>query len=52
MSAGYLGLGSNVGDRLGHLRAAVDRLTEQGVEVVRERELADIDGEEEPEGEA
>ncbi|HEY8002241.1 MAG TPA: 2-amino-4-hydroxy-6-hydroxymethyldihydropteridine diphosphokinase [Solirubrobacterales bacterium] len=33
MTVGYLGLGSNVGDRLGHLRAALDRLTERGVEV-------------------
>jgi 2-amino-4-hydroxy-6-hydroxymethyldihydropteridine diphosphokinase len=30
---GYLGLGSNVGDRAAHLRAAVDLLTEHGVEV-------------------
>src|SRR3954468_7572158 len=30
---GYLGLGSNVGDREGHLRAAVDLLREHGVEV-------------------
>ena len=33
MSAGYLGLGSNVGDRLGHLRAAVDLLGDHGVAV-------------------
>jgi 2-amino-4-hydroxy-6-hydroxymethyldihydropteridine diphosphokinase len=33
VSAGYLGLGSNVGDRLGHLRAGVDLLIEHGVEV-------------------
>ncbi len=33
MSPGYLGLGSNVGDRLGHLRAAVELLGEHGVEV-------------------
>jgi 2-amino-4-hydroxy-6-hydroxymethyldihydropteridine diphosphokinase len=32
---GYLGLGSNVGDRLAQLRAAVAMLGEQGVEVVR-----------------
>ena len=32
---GYLGLGSNVGDRYSHLRAAVDELLgERGVEVV------------------
>ena len=33
MTTGYLGLGSNVGDRLGHLRAAVEALGEHGVEV-------------------
>jgi 2-amino-4-hydroxy-6-hydroxymethyldihydropteridine diphosphokinase len=31
---GYLGLGSNVGDREGHLRAAVEALIEHGVDVV------------------
>lgn len=31
---GYLGLGSNVGDRRGHLRAAIALLPEHGVEVV------------------
>jgi 2-amino-4-hydroxy-6-hydroxymethyldihydropteridine diphosphokinase len=30
---GYLGLGSNVGDRPGHLRAAIDALPSHGVEV-------------------
>ena len=30
---GYLGLGSNVGDRVGHLRAAVELLGGRGVEV-------------------
>jgi len=30
---GYLGLGSNVGDRAGHLRAAIGMLGERGVEV-------------------
>jgi len=30
---GYLGLGSNVGDREGHLRAAVELLGQRGVEV-------------------
>ncbi len=30
---GYLGLGSNVGDREGHLRAAISMLRERGVEV-------------------
>ena len=33
MSAGYLGLGSNVGDRLRHLRAAVELLDDHGVAV-------------------
>ena len=30
---GYLGLGSNIGDREEHLRAAIELLLEQGVEV-------------------
>ena len=30
---GYLGLGSNVGDRMAHLRAALELLGEHGVEV-------------------
>ena len=30
---GYLGLGSNVGDSAGHLRAAIEGLRERGVEV-------------------
>ena len=33
MRVGYLGLGSNVGDRASHLRAAVELLREAGVEV-------------------
>jgi 2-amino-4-hydroxy-6-hydroxymethyldihydropteridine diphosphokinase len=33
MLVGYLGLGSNVGDRAGHLRAAVELLARRGVEV-------------------
>ena len=33
MRTGYLGLGSNVGDRWGHLRAAIAALPEHGVEV-------------------
>ena len=33
MRTGYLGLGSNVGDREEHLRAAVELLGEHGVEV-------------------
>jgi 2-amino-4-hydroxy-6-hydroxymethyldihydropteridine diphosphokinase len=33
MRSGYLGLGSNVGNRESHLRAAVELLRERGVEV-------------------
>ncbi|HEX7245826.1 MAG TPA: 2-amino-4-hydroxy-6-hydroxymethyldihydropteridine diphosphokinase [Solirubrobacterales bacterium] len=33
MRVGYLGLGSNVGDRAGHLRAGIELLGESGVEV-------------------
>ncbi|MDX6595371.1 MAG: 2-amino-4-hydroxy-6-hydroxymethyldihydropteridine diphosphokinase [Solirubrobacterales bacterium] len=33
MPTGYLGLGSNVGDSAGHLRAAIELLGERGVEV-------------------
>ena len=33
MRSGYLGLGSNVGDREAHLRAAIELLRERGVEV-------------------
>jgi 2-amino-4-hydroxy-6-hydroxymethyldihydropteridine diphosphokinase len=33
MRVGYLGLGSNVGDRAEHLRAAIEMLGERGVEV-------------------
>jgi len=33
MRIGYLGLGSNVGDRVGHLRAAIAGLRERGIEV-------------------
>jgi 2-amino-4-hydroxy-6-hydroxymethyldihydropteridine diphosphokinase len=33
MRVGYLGLGSNVGDRKAHLRAAIRMLEERGVEV-------------------
>ena len=35
MTPGYLGLGSNIGDRRGHLRAAVDTLAGHGVRVLR-----------------
>lgn len=33
MRVGYLGLGSNVGDSAGHLRAAIELLGQRGVEV-------------------
>jgi 2-amino-4-hydroxy-6-hydroxymethyldihydropteridine diphosphokinase len=33
LTTGYLGLGSNVGDRESHLRAAIEGLRERGVEV-------------------
>jgi 2-amino-4-hydroxy-6-hydroxymethyldihydropteridine diphosphokinase len=33
MRVGYLGLGSNVGDRAGHLRAAIELLGDRGAEV-------------------
>jgi 2-amino-4-hydroxy-6-hydroxymethyldihydropteridine diphosphokinase len=33
LRTGYLGLGSNVGDRASHLRAAIEMLRERGVEV-------------------
>jgi 2-amino-4-hydroxy-6-hydroxymethyldihydropteridine diphosphokinase len=33
LRTGYLGLGSNVGDREGHLRTAIEMLRERGVEV-------------------
>jgi 2-amino-4-hydroxy-6-hydroxymethyldihydropteridine diphosphokinase len=33
LRTGYLGLGSNVGDSAGHLRAAIELLRERGVEV-------------------
>jgi 2-amino-4-hydroxy-6-hydroxymethyldihydropteridine diphosphokinase len=35
VTLGYLGLGSNVGDRLGHLKDAVASLPPHGVEVLR-----------------
>ncbi len=34
MTGGYLGLGSNVGDRRAHLQAAVDALPSHGAEVI------------------
>ena len=44
---GYLGLGSNVGDRLAHLRAARDGLAAHGVAVVRASSVYET----EPQGE-
>ncbi len=35
MKSVYLSLGSNVGDRVGHIRQAIERLNERGVEVRR-----------------
>lgn len=40
---GYLGLGSNLGDRRGHLQAAVDRLGVHGVRVVASSSTYDTD---------
>ena len=44
---GYLGLGSNVGDRLAHLREARDGLAAHGVEVLRASSVYET----EPQGE-
>jgi 2-amino-4-hydroxy-6-hydroxymethyldihydropteridine diphosphokinase len=43
MSTGYLGLGSNVGDRRANLQAAVDRLQASGVEVLASSSTYDTD---------
>jgi 2-amino-4-hydroxy-6-hydroxymethyldihydropteridine diphosphokinase len=40
---GYLGLGSNVGDRRAHLQAAADALGAQGVEVLASSSTYDTD---------
>ena len=40
---GYLGLGSNVGDRRGHLQAAVDALGARGVRVLASSSTYDTD---------
>jgi len=40
---GFLGLGSNVGDRRAHLQAAVDALGPRGVRVVRSSSTYDTD---------
>ncbi|MDP2712879.1 MAG: 2-amino-4-hydroxy-6-hydroxymethyldihydropteridine diphosphokinase [Solirubrobacteraceae bacterium] len=43
MAIGYLGLGSNVGDRRGHLQAAVDALPSHGVRVLASSSTYDTD---------
>lgn len=43
MTTGYLGLGSNVGDRRGHLQAAVDLLPQHGVQVLASSATYDTD---------
>lgn len=43
MSTGYLGLGSNVGDRRAHLQAAVDALPRHGVRVTGSSSTYDTD---------
>jgi len=43
MTAGYLGLGSNVGDRRANLQAAVDALPGQGVTVLASSSTYDTD---------
>lgn len=40
---GYLGLGSNVGDRRGHLQAAVDALAARGIGVLSSSAVYDTD---------
>jgi 2-amino-4-hydroxy-6-hydroxymethyldihydropteridine diphosphokinase len=41
--SGYLGLGSNIGNRRAHLQAAVDHLPTQGVQVVRSSSTYDTE---------
>jgi 2-amino-4-hydroxy-6-hydroxymethyldihydropteridine diphosphokinase len=43
MHTGYLGLGSNVGDRRANLQAAVDALPAHGVEVLASSSTYDTD---------
>jgi 2-amino-4-hydroxy-6-hydroxymethyldihydropteridine diphosphokinase len=43
VSTGYLGLGSNVGDRRANLQGAVDRLPPKGVEVLAASSTYDTD---------
>jgi 2-amino-4-hydroxy-6-hydroxymethyldihydropteridine diphosphokinase len=40
---GYLGLGSNIGDRRAHLQAAVERLAQHGVAVLRSSSTYDTE---------
>jgi 2-amino-4-hydroxy-6-hydroxymethyldihydropteridine diphosphokinase len=43
VSGGYLGLGSNLGERRAHLQAAVDQLAEHGVEVLASSSVYDTE---------
>jgi 2-amino-4-hydroxy-6-hydroxymethyldihydropteridine diphosphokinase len=43
VSRGYLGLGSNIGDRRAHLQAAVDALGDHGVRVLRSSSTYDTE---------
>jgi 2-amino-4-hydroxy-6-hydroxymethyldihydropteridine diphosphokinase len=43
MARGYLGLGSNIGDRRGHLQAAVDALPAHGVTALRSSSVYDTE---------
>jgi 2-amino-4-hydroxy-6-hydroxymethyldihydropteridine diphosphokinase len=43
MVIGYLGLGSNIGDRRGHLQAAANALPDRGVEVLQSSSVYDTD---------
>ena len=43
MTRAYLGLGSNLGDRLEHLRAAVHRLGERGARALRSSRVYETD---------
>ncbi len=43
LRVGYLGLGSNIGDRRAHLRSAVDELAGRGVEVLASSSVYDTE---------
>lgn len=43
MTLGYLGLGSNIGERRAHLQAAVDALPRHGVRVLRSSSVYDTE---------